>query len=69
MSASTMADPCQERLKSHARSFDSLLSIIPANLYYGGDVSVRMALSCLILSGHLYSLQCAGSMAKEKADP
>ncbi|EXJ89922.1 hypothetical protein A1O3_02989 [Capronia epimyces CBS 606.96] len=29
----------QERLKSHARAFDSLLSLIPANLYHGGDVS------------------------------
>ncbi|EXJ94582.1 hypothetical protein A1O1_02978 [Capronia coronata CBS 617.96] len=32
-------DQNQERLKSHARAFDSLLSLIPANLYYGGDVS------------------------------
>ncbi|KAG9790890.1 hypothetical protein KCU88_g1117, partial [Aureobasidium melanogenum] len=34
-----MPDELEERLKSHARAFDSLLSLIPANLYYGGDVS------------------------------
>ncbi|OAP65321.1 hypothetical protein AYL99_01293 [Fonsecaea erecta] len=34
-----MADDLTERLKSHARSFDSLLSLIPAKLYYGEDVS------------------------------
>ncbi|OQV08657.1 hypothetical protein CLAIMM_12889 [Cladophialophora immunda] len=34
-----MADELAERLKSHARSFDSLLSLIPAKLYYGEDVS------------------------------
>jgi len=30
----------QERLKSHAKAFDSLLSLIPAKVYYGEDVSV-----------------------------
>lgn len=30
----------QERLLSHARAFDGLLSLIPAKLYYGEDVSV-----------------------------
>ncbi|KIY03048.1 uncharacterized protein Z520_01514 [Fonsecaea multimorphosa CBS 102226] len=34
-----MADELTERLKCHARSFDSLLSLIPAKLYYGEDVS------------------------------
>ncbi|RVX75238.1 hypothetical protein B0A52_00590 [Exophiala mesophila] len=34
-----MADELEERLKNHARSFDSLLSLIPAKLYYGEDVS------------------------------
>ncbi|KIW69242.1 hypothetical protein PV04_05129 [Phialophora macrospora] len=34
-----MDDELTERLKSHARSFDSLLSLIPAKLYYSGDVS------------------------------
>ncbi|KAJ9611186.1 hypothetical protein H2200_004369 [Cladophialophora chaetospira] len=34
-----MGDELTERLKSHARSFDSLLSLIPAKLYYGEDVS------------------------------
>ena len=31
----------QERLKSHAKSFDGLLSLIPAKYYYGEDTSVR----------------------------
>ncbi|KIX00894.1 uncharacterized protein Z518_09959 [Rhinocladiella mackenziei CBS 650.93] len=34
-----MPDDLEERLKSHARAFDSLLSIIPADHYYSGDVS------------------------------
>ncbi|OCT47842.1 60S ribosome biogenesis protein Rrp14 [Cladophialophora carrionii] len=34
-----MDDELTERLKGHARSFDSLLSLIPAKLYYSGDVS------------------------------
>ncbi|KAJ9504062.1 hypothetical protein H2202_000118 [Exophiala xenobiotica] len=34
-----MSDDLEERLKSHARAFDSLLSLIPAKLYYGEDVS------------------------------
>ncbi|KAI1625474.1 surfeit locus protein 6-domain-containing protein [Exophiala viscosa] len=34
-----MPDELEERLKSHARAFDSLLSLIPAKLYYGEDVS------------------------------
>ena len=33
----------QERLKSHAKSFDGLLSLIPAKYYYGEDTSVRSA--------------------------
>lgn len=29
----------EERLREHAKSFDSLLSLIPAKLYYGGDAT------------------------------
>ncbi|RMD42288.1 hypothetical protein DV735_g2810, partial [Chaetothyriales sp. CBS 134920] len=32
-----MSEDLEARLKSHARSFDSLLSLIPAKLYYGRD--------------------------------
>lgn len=32
----------QERLRSHADAFNSLLSLIPAKLYYGEDVSVSI---------------------------
>jgi hypothetical protein len=32
----------QERLRGHAKVFDSLLSLIPAKLYYGEDTSVRL---------------------------
>ena len=32
--------PWQERLKSHAESFNGLLSLIPAKYYYGEDTSV-----------------------------
>jgi hypothetical protein len=38
-------DSNQERLRSHAQSFDGLLSLIPAKYYYGDDNSVR-ALFC-----------------------
>ncbi|RMZ89729.1 hypothetical protein DV736_g3040, partial [Chaetothyriales sp. CBS 134916] len=34
-----MTEDLEARLKSHARSFDSLLSLIPAKLYYGEDNS------------------------------
>ncbi|RMZ81426.1 hypothetical protein DV738_g2318, partial [Chaetothyriales sp. CBS 135597] len=34
-----MTEDLEARLKSHARSFDSLLSLIPAKLYYGQDNS------------------------------
>lgn len=34
------SDCVKERLQRHARSFDGLLSLIPAKLYYGEDVSV-----------------------------
>merc|ERR1711939_460282 len=34
-----MPDELEERLQKHARSFDGLLSLIPAKLYYGEDVS------------------------------
>ena len=40
---SANSDNVEERLQRHARSFDGLLSLIPAKLYYGEDVSVRMA--------------------------
>ena len=30
----------QERLRDHAKSFDGLLSLIPAKIYYGEDTSV-----------------------------
>jgi len=33
----------QERLRSHASAFNSLLSLIPAKLYYGEDVSVSIS--------------------------
>jgi hypothetical protein len=39
----------QERLKSHARAFDSLLSLIPAKVYYGEDVSVCKGVGCIRL--------------------
>ncbi|KAI9785856.1 MAG: hypothetical protein M1816_008183 [Peltula sp. TS41687] len=32
-----MVDSLEERLKSHAKAFDSLLSLIPAKYYYGQD--------------------------------
>ena len=32
----------QERLRSHERSFDGLLSLIPAKYYYGEDTSVSL---------------------------
>ncbi|KAI9717376.1 MAG: hypothetical protein M1812_004728 [Candelaria pacifica] len=34
-----MADDLEARLKSHAKAFDGLLSLIPAKLYYGEDNS------------------------------
>ncbi|ERF73228.1 hypothetical protein EPUS_03069 [Endocarpon pusillum Z07020] len=34
-----MPDELEERLRSHADAFNSLLSLIPAKLYYGEDVS------------------------------
>ncbi|KAI9884275.1 MAG: hypothetical protein M1823_003930 [Watsoniomyces obsoletus] len=34
-----MADSLEERLNRHARSFDGLLSLIPAKYYYGEDTS------------------------------
>ncbi|KAI9847892.1 MAG: hypothetical protein M1838_000700 [Thelocarpon superellum] len=34
-----MADSLEERLKSHAKAFDGLLSLIPAKLYYADDTS------------------------------
>jgi hypothetical protein len=30
----------KERLRSHAKAFEGLLSLTPAKLYYGEDVSV-----------------------------
>ena len=58
-------DPLQERLKNHARSFDSLLSLIPAKLYYGEDVSV-----CITSSFSSTSLltSALGSVATQEAD-
>ncbi|KAF2268446.1 hypothetical protein CC78DRAFT_613153 [Lojkania enalia] len=35
-----MADDLEERLKSHARAFEGLMSLIPANEYYGKDESI-----------------------------
>ena len=32
----------QDRLREHAKAFDSLLSLIPAKMYYGEDTSVRL---------------------------
>ena len=40
----------QERLKSHAESFNGLLSLIPAKYYYGEDTSVCHVLVLLALS-------------------
>ncbi|KAJ9667902.1 hypothetical protein H2201_002088 [Coniosporium apollinis] len=34
-----MADDLEERLKSHARAFEGLMSLIPAKHYYGEDTS------------------------------
>ncbi|KZF25889.1 SURF6-domain-containing protein [Xylona heveae TC161] len=34
-----MSDSLEERLKSHAKAFDGLLSLIPAKYYYGDDNS------------------------------
>lgn len=34
----------QDRLRGHASAFDSLLSLIPAKMYYGEDTSVRLLL-------------------------
>ncbi|KAF2495197.1 hypothetical protein BU16DRAFT_382838 [Lophium mytilinum] len=34
-----MADDLEERLKSHARAFEGLISLIPAKHYYGEDTS------------------------------
>jgi hypothetical protein len=37
-----LTDHCkQDRLREYADSFDGLLSLIPAKLYYGEDTSVR----------------------------
>ena len=40
----------QERLKSHAESFNGLLSLIPAKYYYGEDTSVCYVPVLLALS-------------------
>ncbi|KAI4284519.1 MAG: hypothetical protein L6R38_001342 [Xanthoria sp. 2 TBL-2021] len=34
-----MAESLEDRLRSHAKAFDSLLSLIPAKLYYGEDTT------------------------------
>ncbi|KAL8653651.1 MAG: hypothetical protein Q9210_001966 [Variospora velana] len=34
-----MAESLEDRLRSHAKAFDGLLSLIPAKLYYGEDTS------------------------------
>ncbi|ORY13289.1 surfeit locus protein 6-domain-containing protein [Clohesyomyces aquaticus] len=35
-----MGDDLEERLKSHARAFEGLMSLIPAEVYYGKDASI-----------------------------
>lgn len=55
----------QERLKNHARSFDSLLSLIPAKLYYGEDVSVCIPFS---ISPTSLLTSAVGPVAAQKAD-
>ncbi|KAF7454870.1 ribosome biogenesis protein rrp14-c [Pyrenophora tritici-repentis] len=35
-----MGDNLEERLKSHARAFEGLMSLIPAKDYYGKDESI-----------------------------
>lgn len=35
-----MSCAIQDRLRDHAEAFDSLLSLIPAKLYYGEDTNV-----------------------------
>ncbi|MCJ1378033.1 hypothetical protein MMC17_001129 [Xylographa soralifera] len=35
-----MAESLEDRLRSHAKAFDGLLQLIPANIYYGKDTSV-----------------------------
>ncbi|KAF2195466.1 SURF6-domain-containing protein [Zopfia rhizophila CBS 207.26] len=35
-----MADDLEQRLKSHARAFEGLMSLIPAQEYYGKDASI-----------------------------
>ena len=62
-----LCSPFQERLRSHAESFNSLLQLIPAKLYYGeGDTSVCVY-SCDLLLGN-GQLMLPGPMAKKKAD-
>lgn len=50
----TLLTHLQERLRSHASAFDSLLSLIPAKLYYGEDVSVSVS-SAWKISWHFSS--------------
>ncbi|KAL9124679.1 MAG: hypothetical protein Q9217_006010 [Psora testacea] len=41
MTQDAKPDSLEERLKSHARAFEGLMSIIPAKYYYGEDTSIR----------------------------
>ena len=41
---------CKERLRIHAKSFEGLLQLIPADRYYGKDTSVgRHSISTKVL--------------------
>lgn len=37
----SMADELETRLQSHAKAFEGMLALIPADYYYGKDNSVR----------------------------
>jgi hypothetical protein len=59
---------CQARLKSHARAFEGLMSLIPAEVYYGKDASITSvcALSFCIETSPTQLSRCIGAMAEDE---
>ncbi|KAF1916099.1 hypothetical protein BDU57DRAFT_515990, partial [Ampelomyces quisqualis] len=66
-----MGDTLEERLKSHAKAFEGLMSLIPAKDYYGKDESITSVSSASPRGvGSALISCCTDTMAKkDEADP
>jgi hypothetical protein len=59
-------DYLQDRLREHAKSFDGLLSLIPAKVYYGEDTTVRASPPPCSIT--IMLMKHSGSMEEEETD-